>query len=489
MEMSQQSDLTKKTLHGLLWNYLSHYSGKVLLFISTIFLARILSESDYGVAGYAIVTISFLDFLNDLGIGSALIYHKEDPRASSTAFWLGLLVSTTLFTFIWFFAPVMGAFFRDDRAIMIIRVMAVVLPLTALSNIQESLLRKSLSFNRRFIPDITRSVSKGAFSIIFAVLGYGAWSLVLGQLCGTLLSTIVYWVISPWKPSFVFVPSFVRSLLSFGLGMVGINALGALLLQVDYLLVGRYLGAASLGIYMIAFRIPELIILQLCGIVAAKVFFPVYSSLRSDPPAMYRAFLTTTRYLALITVPLGLGIFLVAEPLTLTVLGTKWTEAIPVMRAIAIYTLIHSLGYNLGDIFKAQGKMNILISISILRAVILVPSLWWAAAYPGTTTAIAWTQVTVAAVCAVINPIVATRIFNIKLQDLFGAMLPAFISGAIMTVGVLGTLALVESLAPIFQLICTIGIGGLFYGAALWWLQRDIVLTAQTSLRTAFAKQ
>jgi PST family polysaccharide transporter len=487
MSTTAKSDITKKTVHGLAWNYLSHYSGKLLLFISTVILARILTKDEYGVAGYAFVVISFLDIVSDLGIGAALIYHREDPRANDTAFWLGLLVGGVFFGLTWALAPLMALFFNDARATEVIRILGLTFPLASLSHTQEALLRKSMDFKRRFIPDITRSVSKGLFSIIFALSGFGAWSLVLGQVVGTAVSVAAYWVFSPWRPSFAFAPSLVRPLLSYGGGIIAVNALGIILLKVDYLFVGRYMGAEALGTYLLAFRIPELIILQFCGIVAAKVFFPLYASLRDDPSAMGRTYLETTRYMALVTTPLGLGMALVAGPLVLTLFGEKWADAIPVTQAIALYSLLLALSYNAGDAYKARGQTYVLTIVSVARLALLLPALWWAISGFGTIAAVGWAQVAVAFVTGIINLIVVARMFTIPLGKLLAAFHPALVSGALMSVAVLLSLMAVAAYSPAVQLVVAVVVGGLSYAAGLWWLQRDLMLRARKTLRSALS--
>ena len=61
------SNLVRATIHGTLWTYATTYSAKILVFISTIILARLLAQEDYGVAGYALVTMSFIAILQGLG--------------------------------------------------------------------------------------------------------------------------------------------------------------------------------------------------------------------------------------------------------------------------------------------------------------------------------------------------------------------------------------------------------------------------------------
>ena len=113
MENEKPSSFSAATVKGTFWTYASYYSGKIIVFLSTIILARLLTKEDFGVVGYALVVIGLLDVLSDLGIGAALVYHRENPHAASTAFWLGIFVGVALFGISWFVAPLAGLF--SDR--------------------------------------------------------------------------------------------------------------------------------------------------------------------------------------------------------------------------------------------------------------------------------------------------------------------------------------------------------------------------------------
>ncbi len=481
-------DLAKATLRGTFWTYASFYSGKLMVFLSTVILARLLVKEEFGVAGYATVVISFLEVLSDLGIGPALIYHRDNPQARVTAFWLNIGIGILLFLVTFFGAPLAGTFFQDGRAVPVTRALALVFPISALGSIHDTLLRKELSFGRKFIPDFVKAISKGLASILLALLGFGAWSLIIGQIVGRALSVVVLWRIMPWRPSFQFVKTLVRPLLAYGLNIVSVDALGITLNNADYLLVGRFLGAAALGVYTVAFRFPDLLVMQFCDVIS-KVIFPVYARMREDPQALQRGFLITTRYVSLVTVPMGLGMALVARPLVLAFFTEKWVEAIPVMQAISIYSVMLSLAYNAGDVYKAQGRPIVLTQISILRAIILIPALLWAIQGPGTITAVGWTHAAVAFFSGIFELFIASRMLHTPFRTILDTLRPSFVNGALMAAGVWATLAVLSSANLWLQLIVSISVGALIYAGALWLFHRPLLLGAIETLKAAFKRK
>ncbi len=475
-------------MRGIVWNYASYYSGRVLVFISTVILARLLSKEDFGVAGYAIIVISFLDVLNEFGIGPALIYHEDSKEASDTAFWLGLLVSFSLYGITWLVAPLAGAFFQDPRAVPVVRVLALTFPLTAFGSVQYALIQKGLAFDRKAIPDIGRALSRGVIAITLALLGFGAWSLIIGQIGGVIIWGIILWIIVPWRPSFRFVPGLARSILSYGTGSLLVDGLSILQLNADYLFVGRFLGAVALGVYTIAFRIPEMIIIQFCTIIA-RVIFPAYTKVRDDPDMFRKGFIATTRYVSLVTVPLGFGIMLVTEPFVLAFFTDKWVEAIPVMRLLALSSMIFSLSFHSGDVYKAQGRLSILNKIILVQILLTIPGLYWAVTVVGTIEAAAWVHVVVAAINSVIEMYVACRIIGIPFYEIPRALRPSVVSGALMSAVVIGTLLLLAQAPSLVQLFAGMVVGLLAYAGSLWLIEKETVAEIRQTLPALLKKK
>lgn len=486
-ETTPRSGFGTKTIHGAAWRYFTFLGGKLIVFATTVILARLLTKDDFGLVAYAVTTITFLDVIGDLGIGSSVIYHPDDEKTSATAFWLGLLFGIFLFGVAWFMAPLVGAYFRDPRVVPIARAFGLSFPITALGSTHAAVIRKKLAFGRTVIPDLLMAMSKGLISIVLALLGYGAWSLVWGQVGGLLVSSIAFWFVTPWRPSLHFDLGISRSLIRYGSKLVGVELISVLLLNIDYLLIGRYLGAESLGVYTLAFRLPDLLILQFARILGS-VIFPIFTHMRDIPGNLARGFSQAIRYVSLVTIPLGLGLMLVARPLTLTIFSAKWEEAIPVIQAIALYTMFLSLVYNAGDAYKADGRPQVITWLSVVQLALLTPLLWWATTKIGSIVMVGWVQALVALLSVIINLAVASRLLGLPFLKIIDALRPAALSGLIMAVVVYAALYLSVSLAAWLQLVISIGAGGIVYGAAMWVFNRRVVLDIVELMRSALGR-
>jgi lipopolysaccharide exporter len=70
-------------------------------------------------------------------------------------------------------------------------------------------------------------------------------------------------------------------------------------------------------------------------------------------------------------VSFGLGKLSVMVTMLARLLGPDWVEAIPVMRLIAVSSLIFSIGTNVSDVYKAVGRPGILWKPGIVNVMFM----------------------------------------------------------------------------------------------------------------------
>jgi O-antigen/teichoic acid export membrane protein len=253
-----------------------------------------------------------------------------------------------------------------------------------------------------------------------------------------------------------------------------LNTIGALLSNVDYIFIGRFLGTAALGVYKLAFIIPEYLINQITSVLGG-VIFPVYAKVRDDAKILNQAFIETVRYVSFVTIPLGFGLALVSEPLVLTFFSEKWVEAIPIIRAISIYALVDSLGYGTGAIFKAQGKVKYITMLAIVRVLIMIPLTWLAIHFYGTIEAVAWAQVVVVLLSRSIKLSVVWNIVRFSVRSILKIFVTMSFYGVIMSSAVYGTLLALDASHSLIQLVASILIGAVVYIGGFWIFDREFV--------------
>jgi lipopolysaccharide exporter len=460
-------DLGHRAFTAFLWAAASYAGGRLLVFVATLVLARILVPDEFGLVAFALAVIHYLEYLTDLGLGAALIYRSdaEDPRVSSTAFWIGICGGLVLFAVSWFIAPLLGEIGPDERVVPLFRVLALYFLFTALGKAHEYRLRRSLEFRKLFWPQFLGGLTKGVVSIVLAVEGSGAWSLIIGQLAGALCQSAALWSVHRWRPTFTISRRHVRPMLRFGLGIVAVGVLGQGARNFDYLVVGAKLGAVALGIYYLAFRLPELVILS--GFqVANEVLFPFYARLREGAAEgaeeLRRGYLETVRLGSMVAFPAAFAMAALAVPLVLTLYGEEWRSAAAPLALIAIWAGVASLASMPGAVLKALGRSWLLLATGIMQIAILFPALWVAADF--SITAVAAAQVVAQTLCLALLGVVIGRILGIPWHATFTAGAPALALSALMAAALypLGT-----ALPPALAVAVGIPFGALVYFALL----------------------
>jgi PST family polysaccharide transporter len=482
------AELARTAVRGGMWTGASQLSGKLLFFLSTVLLARMLDQDDFGVAAYAITVIALFNAVPSLGLAPALIHYPDDPGTLSTGFWLGLAAGVSGFVLVWFMAPLTESFFGDPRAVPVTRGLALIFPLQALRNVHSTLLQKRLDFRRRFVPDLIQSLAKGGVGIVLALLGFGAWSLIGGIVAAAGVGVPAYWYAARWHPSWRFEPEAARRLVPFGAHVVGVGLLGALVRNLDYLLVGRLLGAATLGVYVLAFRIPDLLIRNL-AVMLGQVLLPLYARAKNEPELLRQAFLATTSYVFAITAPMAVGLALVAEPLILTVFSAKWIEVVPVIPPVCLYALFISLSFNVGDLYKALGRPEILTRLALVRATLVVGPLWYATAVVGTAAAVGWAQAGVALVTMVLNFVVAGALFDLPIRAALIRLMPVVGATAVMAAVTIGVGRMLSDQTAALRLLVAVAAGAASYLVALRAFAREFVETGAATLRDALTRR
>lgn len=466
--------LAKKTVSSAIWTYIAYGLSKSANFIATVVLARLLLPEEFGIIGFAVTGMAFLDAFRDLGIGLAIIQRRDKiEEASNTAFWLSIGSNSLMWLLSLVLAPLAAAFFRQPLVTVILPVMAFSFVINSFGSIHDALLQREMEFGKRVIPAFFKSAAKGIASVILALMGFGVWALVFGLIVGQTLYTITLWIMVDFRPKFTFDTQIAHEIVGFGYKIALDNFLSALQANIDYIFIGRFLGEAALGIYTIAFRVPELIIINIATVVA-KVLFPAYSSIQDDLDQLRKAVLAALRYVSIIVVPAGIGLVLISSSFIPVAFGEEWLDAIPIMSALSLYGLFLSISWNIGDLYKAIDRTDLLVKTALLELVLIVPTLYFLALHSAL--AVALGHVVLAFIISMIRLFIAINVIKLDVRETFSQFIPAIASATIMGIAVYLVGELVSSMPDIVILISQLIAGAIAYPIALWFFERDLVL-------------
>jgi len=466
-------DIGKKVATNAGWNYLAFGLSKGLNIVSFSVIAHLLTPELYGLFALATPAIDYLSILNDFGLGAALIHRRDEiDEASNSAFTVNILIGIILTVIVIGVAPFVAIFFNEPAVAPILSWLGVTFTINAFGSIHRARLQRNMQFERNLIPELGNTIVKNGVAIWFVIKGSGAWSLVYGQLSGALTSVILLWIVVPWIPQFRVKFSLIKQLFKYGFSIMADSALTTVADSFDYILIGRFYDKASLGIYQIAYRLPELLVIQTLSILAV-VFFPAFASIQHQMDELRKKFLTTFKYVQLLITPLCLGMLIAAEPIVKTILGEQWNESIPIMRVLCVYTLILSIGFHSGDVFKATGRPDILLKLAVPIFVIRIIAVWIGAQY--SLIGIAFGHLGATLIELVIRTTITIKIIKVSLLDMLKQM-TALIAGICLMATATPILYFTND-APNswLRLITVIFAGAVGYMGAIWYLERQVI--------------
>ncbi len=461
-------------MHGVGWNFLAHGLSKGINLLTLVILARLLSHDAFGLVAIAVMAISHLAILKNLGLGPALIQKKGNiEEVANTVFTLNIVVGFALTFFAFTLAPLVASYFADPLITPVLRWLGISFFINAIGSIHLTRLQRELAFKKKFLPDMANSFTKGGISIVLALNGYGVLALVFGQLAGALASALVVWVVLPWRPHFSTPLSLDRRLLKYGASIMGIDTLGVLGENIVPIIIGKMFGLSVLGIYTIAYRLPEIMLISMLWIIGG-VAFPAFSSIQNNDQEMRKGFLGSIHLVQLFAVPISLGLLITADPIIRVCFGDQWQDAIPMLRLISLYALIYSIGFHAGAVYKAIGRPDILLKLSVLSLAIALPLILFGANYGvlGIITA----QLGAILIRRIVSLVIISRFITVSFTDLVTAIKPSLKSGSALLASSLPMLYFTTNLNPLARLLILTISGTIVYLSVLWLVDKSTLL-------------
>ncbi len=474
--------LRRSAISGVKWSSISDFGRRALSLLTTIILARLLAPADFGLVAMAAVVLGFIELFKDLGTATAVIQRKDTTQALlASVFWLNAAFGLAAAMVLYLLAPLLGVFYREPQVVPLLQVLSLSFLLSGLSVLQQSLLERSLEFEKLARVEIGTALFAALVGITAALYGHGAWSLVYQMLAGNLLATLLLWSASRWRPSWQFDWEQIRSVMGFSLNLTGFSIFNYFARNADKFLIGRFLGSQDLGYYDLAYRLMQYP-LQGISAVIGRVMFPLYSRMQDDDRQFGRIYLKVASAIALISFPIMLGLTALAGPFVLTLFGPAWTPVIPLLLILAPLGALQSIGTTAGTIYEAKGRTDWLLwwgigagSLIMLSFVIGLP----------------WGILGVTVSYAIMSLLLAYpsfaipfRLIGLKVRNLGRALWRPAACSLVMYAVVAGTALLSPPDAPGWlTLSLLVPLGAVVYFACSWAINRALLLEVISIVR------
>jgi O-antigen/teichoic acid export membrane protein len=306
-----------------------------------VIIARNLSSQDYGLAAIVMTLIEFASvFTLRSGIGGKIVQSSEEDLKvfCNTAYWLNWILCGSLFILQCILAFPIAWFYKDGRLIAPICVAALAYLMFPLFYVHNALIDRENKFKITALSTSIQAMLGNLLSMIFAIAGMGMWAIVLPFVLTTPVWIIVTHLNQPWRPTKSFTLQRWQEIVHFGKDVLGYELLDKLRANLDYILVGRFLGVEALGLYFFAFNAGLGISLNVINVMVWPLY-PHLCAVRNNLEELKEKYFHSLKTIALIIVPLVLLQSTLAPFYVPIVFGKKWGVAVPIVVLICLSAL------------------------------------------------------------------------------------------------------------------------------------------------------
>jgi PST family polysaccharide transporter len=338
---------------------------------SLIILARLLSPRDYGLVAMVTAIVGIAQVLGDFGLSLAAVQARVLSRAQkSNLFWLNSLLGLTLTLVVFLLRGPIASFYHRPQLTEIVSALSVAFVINGLTTQFEAELTRSMRFSRLAIRDVAAAIVAFAVALGMAVAGAGYWALVGQQLALAGASLLGSVVLSGWWPGLPRIRESMGGLLGFGANTMGLQVSAYVASNIDSVFVGRFWGAALLGVYNRAYTLFTLPLQQLTAPLT-RVVLPTLSRIHDD--ALFVRYLVRAQllnsYILVGTLVVGAA---VAQPLIETTLGPQWSGVVPIFQVLALGGVFSALGYLYYWIFLARDLTGVALRYGLFGRAAMV---------------------------------------------------------------------------------------------------------------------
>ncbi|MBB6430785.1 oligosaccharide flippase family protein [Algisphaera agarilytica] len=357
MAQTQSNNLGQRAAQALAWTLLLTLFSKVISLGGQVVLAWLLAPRAFGLIGLAYTLTAFTALLQRAGIREVLVHrHRRFHLWATPGFWMSLTFGVLTSAVMLGMAPVLARVYGEPELVGLIMVLALAAPINGVASVADAKLQSQLRFGLISRVGMLQAILTMGLTILFAWLGFGAYSFVMPQPIAALFNLVCLWraadVSVTGKPRF----SCWRYLLSDSLVMLLGSVLIAVIAQGDYFILGLVLDATEVGLYFFAFNL-SIQVITLFSSQFTRVLFPTLASI-DDPYRQTEVYLRVSRMLTLAAMPFAGMQILIADPLIRLMFDERWYPAITIFQVLSLATVFRVVSTSAGSLLQAQGRFK-----------------------------------------------------------------------------------------------------------------------------------
>lgn len=368
--------LSNRTAIGVLWNFSDQLARRGVGLVVTLFLAKLLSPSDFGLIAMMALFLALGQSLMDSGFSQALIRLKDVQEIDyNTAFYANIVLGGCAYCILYWVAPLIAEFYKEADLINLVRVASIAIIINSFNAVQVASLSRNLNFKAQMKAAFPTGLLSGVIAITLASMGFGVWSLIAQMLMAALFQTMLLWAFNGWRPSLTFSFESLKEMHRFGYKLFLSGALETISRNLYVLIIAKYFSANIAGLYFFADRMKELVVSQIVTSIQ-KVTYPALSTQQDDVVQLKRGYRKVISVTVFAYFPVVTLLIVLAKPLYGIFLPEKWQQAhlyFQILCLASVLLPLHSINLN---ILRVLGRSDILLYLQILKKTMLVVAIF-----------------------------------------------------------------------------------------------------------------
>lgn len=361
----------KDAFSGIAWIGGAQGFTRGLALLKNILAARLLAPRDFGQFGAVLLVTSLFEIVTTFGLRPIIIQErKASDKLLSTAWTISIIRGVLIAFLVLITSSLMATFFNDFSLISLFIVIATAPVIKGFINPGVILLEKELKFSKIGVLNGSVSLMEFVTTVGAALVFRNVWALLFGFLMAALFEMILSYIISSYRPRLRIDFNELGSILKRGKWLVSSSIFNYSATQGDDILVGRLLGLQNLGFYQLAYKLANLPLTEISGVLS-QVTLPIYAKISDDTKRLKRAFLNTTFYSTLLGTLMAVSLIIFANPLVRILLGEKWLPIVSPLRILAVFGVLRSLIENTRPLFFSKGDFKTIALFDAARTAIL----------------------------------------------------------------------------------------------------------------------
>lgn len=341
------------------WGVISKFTLQPVQFIYGAILAHLVTPHEIGILGLTSIFFAVAAQLKDAGFGSAIIRKQDRTDADcSTVFWFNVGMSFLLALVLFLAAPWFADFYHEPALKNLTRVSAVMMFLNSTASVHWSLYSARRDFKTPAIVGMTVTLIAMPLCLWAAFEGWSYWAVLMQGIISGLLSLITVWIISPWKPKFIFSLNSFREFFGYSSKLVASGLVWTAYNESRTFVIGKFYSPSQLALYSRAHNICYLAPHLVHGVLGG-ITFPILSTLQSDKEKLNRIYRKYIRLTALLTLWPILLLACNAKLFIYCIYGENWLPAAQYTTIICLGAIVDPIAYIAVQMFQVMGRTDL----------------------------------------------------------------------------------------------------------------------------------